>query len=565
MATYNVGAGQTYTTLHTALASGVLSDGDTIQLLAGYNETESVGSGVTWPDNLTVQGDPLSPSSRQLTWNNPGDTSDSYVVLVNNAATGVKFSGITFNYTGTATTYSTVYRGGWSGHSDIVFEDCVLNSSGLFAMRVVGDDLVVRRCRVDNTSNTTSTTTVGMWAGTSTVESSLFIGWTKYAILVSTGTIVNTTVYSNKDASLLNTSALIVYVTANGTTIANCVIQTVNSVNYHKGIVANSSGTTGTIKNTIISGFYDDISAAGFTLTNVLETPAIGTSLVLTDPAAGNYYPAEGGIADGTGDTASKPSGGDLNRQAFDTPPAIGCLEIIPPIPLPDRRPDNYEQPVKNFGGHLSDILWKMASTPQLVAWNPQGSELSFTSSDISTAGGTLYNGYLMLGSGTFLGGSRIDYSIDIEWSSTANDTQSIDLDMVLTCAGSSPSDEVVISTDSGSGHLLNITSSTTYRNADGLMRVEGTISCVAFGSDINIYHTWHPMAQYNYNRRARALRHYGAFYLRDPGSKDMDSLQLKWATSGSSSSEVFAVKRFQAMVWPSSAIEYRTSGGTGW
>ena len=330
MATYNVGSGETYTSLQSILAAGVLSDADTVQLATGYSVTESVGSGVTWPDDLIVRGDPLNPSNCELIWDNPTAASDSRVILINNGASGVTFSGLTISYTGSATAYSTCYRGGWSGHSGITFEDCRLNSSGNYGMRVVGAGFIVRRCRVDNSPNTTSTTTIGMYAGTCTVESCLFVGWTRRAMVVSTATINSTTVYSNKAAALLNPSGLIIYITANGSSITNCIVQTVNSVNYHKGIVAQSSTTTGTVKNSIISGFYADIEAAAFTQTNVTTTAGIGSASVLKDPAGGDYYPDAGGLADGAGDASTVPTGGDLNRQAFNSPPSIGCLEILP-------------------------------------------------------------------------------------------------------------------------------------------------------------------------------------------------------------------------------------------
>lgn len=333
MATYTVGSGGDYTGLQSCLLSGVLAAGDTVQILAGHSQVESVGLGVTWPDNLIVQGDISDPSNAVLEWDNPTSASDSWVLLINNGATGVTFRGLTINYTGPYTTYSTCYRGGWAGHSGITFEDCRLASSGNYGMRVVGAGFVLRRCRVDNSPNTTSTTTIGMYSGTCTVESSLFLGWTRYSMVASTATITNTTVYSNKAPALLNPYGLSIYITANGTTIANCIVQTVNSVNYNKGIAATSPGTTGTLKNSIISGFYADVEAAGFTQTNVTTTGGIGTNPVLTDPAGGDFYPANPGLAYHTGDPSSIPAGGDLTRRAFNNPPSMGALEVIPPTP----------------------------------------------------------------------------------------------------------------------------------------------------------------------------------------------------------------------------------------
>ena len=328
MATYTVGSGGDYSTLHTALASGVLADSDTVQILSGYNETESVGSGVSWPDNLLVLGDTSDPSNAVLEWNNPTASADSYVLLINNGASGVTFRGLTVKYTGTATSYSTCYRGGWSGHSGISFEDCELYSSGSYGARVVGADFSLKRCRLDNSTNTTTDSTIGMWAGSCTVESSLLVGWTKYAIISSNATIANTTIHNSKPASLLNAYGLIVYLTGNGSLITNCVVQTVNSVNYHKGIIASSSGITGTIVNTIVSGFYTDVSAAGFTQTNVTTTAGVGSSDVLIDPAGGNFYPHPTGLAIGAGDATYTPSGGDISGSAFNSPPSIGCYEV---------------------------------------------------------------------------------------------------------------------------------------------------------------------------------------------------------------------------------------------
>ena len=329
MAVFSVGTGGDYATLQTCMASGAVADGDTVQILSGYNVTEQVGPGVTWPDNVVVQGDVSTPSNAQLTWDNPTAASDSYVILINNGASGVKFSGLKIRYTGSATTDSTCYRGGWSGHSDIVFEDCELISHGIKAMRIVGADLVVRRCRVDNTPNTASTTTVGIWASTATIESCLLIGWTKNALVTDTSTVKNTTIYNGKASALIHSAQKAIWVLGNGTTIANCVIQSVNSVNYNKGILANSSTLTGAIAETIVSGFYTDIQAAGFTQTNVTTTSTLGSSAVLADPSSGDYYPAVGGVAINGGDASYAPSGGDLNGLSFASPPSIGCLEEL--------------------------------------------------------------------------------------------------------------------------------------------------------------------------------------------------------------------------------------------
>ena len=113
MATINVGSGGAYPTLQTCLASGVVASGDTIQLLSGYSVTETIGSGVTWVNNVTIVGDVADPSNAVITWDNPSSVNYTFTINLNNV-TGWVFKGITLNYTGSSSLYSGTFFGGWS-------------------------------------------------------------------------------------------------------------------------------------------------------------------------------------------------------------------------------------------------------------------------------------------------------------------------------------------------------------------------------------------------------------------------------------------------------------------
>jgi hypothetical protein len=327
MATYTVGSGGDYATLQTCLVSGVLANSDTVQILSGYNVTEQVGSGVSWVDSVTVIGDVADPSNAVIQWNNPTSATYSYVLTIGGNANFWVFKGLTLNYTGAHTTGSSCFYGGWGGHSDLSFEDCSVNSSGEYGFYNPGPTLSLKRCRIDNSTNTTSASSYGVgFASTMAMESCLLIDWGLYGVYASgVGSVSNTTAYQSKGAGLVTTGSRQFYLVGAGSSFTNCVVQT--TYNAGGSIGLSGGGGSGTITNCIVFGFQYDISAPGYTQTAVTVTAGVGASPVLVAPATGDFSPANPGLAYHTGTSASIPAGGDLDRRAFDNPPSIGALE----------------------------------------------------------------------------------------------------------------------------------------------------------------------------------------------------------------------------------------------
>ena len=331
MATYTVGSGGDYTTLQTCFASGVLANTDTVQILSGYNVTEQVGSGVSWVDSVTVIGDVADPSNAVIQWNNPTSATYSYAMTIGGNANFWVFKGLTLNYTGAHTTGSSCFYGGWGGHSDLSFEDCRVNSSGQYGFYNPGPTLSLKRCRIDNSTNTTNASSYGVgFASTMAMESCLLIDWGYYGVLASgVASVSNTTVYQGKGAGLVTAASRQLYLQAAGSSFTNCVVQTTYSAGGSIGITG--GGGSGTITNCIIFGFNYDISGStGYTQTAVTVTAGVGSNPVLVDPAAGDFYPADPGLALSSGTPSAIPAGGDLNAQSFNNPPSMGALEVLP-------------------------------------------------------------------------------------------------------------------------------------------------------------------------------------------------------------------------------------------
>ncbi len=337
MATYNVGPSGAYATLQACLASGVLISGDTIQLESGYDVDEMAGAGITSPTNITIIGDVSDPSKAVCRWSNPFSVNTTRALDVSPDNWTVK--GITFKYTGPDNLNKTAAVSVKTSSSNFLMEDCVLESptSGIYDF---GHTSTIRRVKADG-SGGTLTSGRGIFSGGgdgNIIESCLSINWGKHHIGSDRDTTIkNCTVYNNRSDANNGSNVTGIFVDKGVsfvTMVANCVVF-MNCTKAAARAIRLSNGGGVTINDTISYGTATgdalDLSWGGGapTQTNVSLSSTVGASPVLEDPANGDFYPANPGLAYQTGNAANAPAGGDLNELPFDTPPSMGCLEAV--------------------------------------------------------------------------------------------------------------------------------------------------------------------------------------------------------------------------------------------
>tara|TARA_R100000808_G_scaffold8616_1_gene24355 strand:+ start:649 stop:1746 length:1098 start_codon:yes stop_codon:yes gene_type:complete len=340
MATYNVGPSGAYATLQACLAAGVLAPGDTIQLESGYDVDEYAGLGVSWVDNITLQGDVNDPSNAICRWSNGASATYQralYVHSINNWT----IKGITFKYTGPVTTGSgAIYI--HSSASGVTVEDCVVEST-VNGLSTFGHLATIRRVKADGSASgiNTGAGIVDGGSDNSTIESCLAYNWGGFGIQADLNTTINNcTVYNDKPDVLNSTNVTGIFAdkgssASTQTQINNCVVYMNCTKAGARGIRINN-GYRVFIRNTITygtpGGDANDLSAGGSapTETNVTKSSGVGASAVLVDAPNDDFYPADPGLALHTGDATYAPAGGDLNQQSFDSPPSMGCLEAVP-------------------------------------------------------------------------------------------------------------------------------------------------------------------------------------------------------------------------------------------
>ena len=395
MSTYTVGAsGADYTSLQSCLASGVVADGDTVQILSGYNVNETVGAGVSWVNNVTVQGDVTDPAAAVITWDNPSATNYVFTLNLNNVS-GWTLKGLTLNYTGSGALYSGAFFGGWSG-SQITVEDCRVNTTGRYAFVYNSHGSLFKRTEFVGTNSTATNCQALGSQFRADIESCLVRDFGHYQVqLGADSTVVNSTFYNGRDASDCSTGHAIYL---NGAAeIRNCVIWNNHTKANRRGIVANYPALV-TVSDSIIfgsaaaDGGIGDISALA-TMSDVLLSAAVGTSAVLADAPGGDFYPAAGGLAINAGSATYAPTGGDLNRQPFAASPSIGCLEELVVVTPDTTNPRSKTFDAMRYGWGL--LYWlKIEGIPTIVAEKVTG----------KTVSGYQVDGSLVIDSGSKVG-----------------------------------------------------------------------------------------------------------------------------------------------------------------
>ena len=332
MATYTVGASGTYSTLQTCFASGILASGDIVQILPGYNVDEACS--IIGVNNITVIGSPSDPSQAVITWSNP--SSSSFIYTMTTGGTGWVFKGLTVNYTGTVTSWTGCHSTSWPPKAS-TWEDCRFSTTAVTVMHYNDTGSSWKRCRFDGGAATITTGgAITRFQSVVDCESCLFVDFGGQAVVGTASVLKNCTFYNGRAAAACsNPYALTDY---SSPTLTNCISWQNNTATGRAGFRGfTGSGAGATYTNCISWGAAVVDGGAGDyvfgTLISSLDSSGVGSSPVLEDPAAGNFYPTNPGLAYQGGDASFTPAGGDLTSRPFNTPPSVGALEVVPPTP----------------------------------------------------------------------------------------------------------------------------------------------------------------------------------------------------------------------------------------
>lgn len=321
--------------LQNFLAAGLLGAGDTIQLDSGYSVDEAAGVGVSWVDDVTLECATGDAADAICTFSNSGAATGVYAIYIGNVS-GWTIRNITVRYTGTETDDCGCIDIQTSADT-MTLEDLILETTAN-GVTYYGEDAIIRRVSAISTGTTSgSTDSQGIFENSNdgaVIESCLVVNFGYMGIMADrNSTVKNCTVYNNRSDANNHSNVTGMNVSAYAD-IDNCVVF-MNCTKAAARAIRLSNGGGVTINDTISYGTATgdalDLSWGGGapTQTNVSLSSTVGASPVLEDPANGDFYPANPGLAYQTGNAANAPAGGDLNELPFDTPPSMGCLEAV--------------------------------------------------------------------------------------------------------------------------------------------------------------------------------------------------------------------------------------------
>ncbi len=321
--------------LQNFLAAGLLGAGDTIQLDSGYSVDEAAGVGVSWVDDVTLEGATGDAADAICTFSNSGAATNVSAIYIGNVS-GWTIRNITVRYTGAETDDCGCIDIQTSADT-MTLEDLILETTAN-GVRYYGEDATLKRISAISTGTVSGPTdSYGLHESTddgAVIESCLVVNFGYIGIMADrNATLKNCTVYNDRSDANNSSSVTGIHIDAYGD-IDNCVVF-MNCTKAGARGIRLENGYDVTINDTIsygtATGDAKDLSYGGSapTLTNVSLSSTVLASPVLEDPASGDFYPADPGLALQTGNAANAPAGGDLNELPFDTPPSMGCLEAV--------------------------------------------------------------------------------------------------------------------------------------------------------------------------------------------------------------------------------------------
>ena len=323
-----------------------LADGDTIKVKDGtYVETVETEINLS---NLTITSESGDKSTVTIS-----NTLNQYWINLWKGTTGTVIKDLTFTQMSTVGSYSVCFRGyiGGSGtYAVATFQDCNINAIER-AFENFGSGTVIQRCAISAMGSGTSKMYAIQLSGLSTnvtIDSCLIKDFYKYGIYASNNdsggtpartTIRNCTIISPEDP-LDGAYGILTYGTEN--TILNTVVysyQTGGDEGYDYAVrfgVSSQATTQG--RMLVAAGVYTQaywLREGAPTVTEQLETQVPNVEdppyngALFVDLAGGDYHPDPAGILYQRGYATSFPAT-DLNGNAFNNPPSIGCLEEEP-------------------------------------------------------------------------------------------------------------------------------------------------------------------------------------------------------------------------------------------
>jgi len=350
-ATYTCGSGGDYASVQTCVASGVLANGDTMQLVSGYSVDERVLPSNL--DNITIVGDVANPGDYDVYYSNPA-TSYGYKVISLTNCQSWTFKGFKLRYTGTYTVSSGGMHGGYTANGGHVCEDLIVETTGFYGIAGMGTGSAYRRCSFLNNNayasgglpSAENGTLIGPdspGANGTLIESCLVLNSTYYGIQAGTATsttgptIKNTTVYLDRTSG--HGSSMGIATTGPNAQIRNCVVgmdvTVADGFVNNKPVSVNSDAATLTVSDSVLYGARwgdnSDLSGGGSsTTTNVVRSSGVSSSaVVFNDAAARDFSPftGVGHLLFEKGDTTYAPAL-DIARTAFNSTPSIGAYEV---------------------------------------------------------------------------------------------------------------------------------------------------------------------------------------------------------------------------------------------
>ena len=250
-------------------------------------------------------------------------------------------------------------KSGGSIHGGVVIEDCDLYGTEN-GIRYAGPASVFKRCKFiwhDNGTGVTNRDALHGSQGGIDIDSCLFVHWKENAIDLGTsgaGVIIrNCTVIGHP--TLAGTRGIITGGVV-GAQVYSCAMYSYAAgASYNEGFRYGSTNVANVIKNCVAAGTYDTRTytncGAPTTFaqledqTDVDAAPPTGFGgKMFVDLAGGDYLPDTDGILYQRGYATSFPAT-DLNGNAFNNPPSIGCLE---------------EEPAPGGGGTTNSVIKSM-------------------------------------------------------------------------------------------------------------------------------------------------------------------------------------------------------------